>query len=156
MPEDRSDEDATPPSEEDAAASSDGDGTEPPPGSFDTTPDAQAPTADLRAGEESSERLDAAFALLADSVRRDALYHLAENDGRTIPVESLAEAVASKRVRGDAADARSLAVELHHAHLPKLESHGVVQYDPSRRSVEYRGHEWLKEWLDHARQAESK
>ncbi|UPV73987.1 hypothetical protein M0R89_15785 [Halorussus limi] len=156
MPDDPSDGEATPSSEESDASD----------GGFGATADAQAPTADLRTGEESSERLDAAFALLAHSVRRDALYHLAESDAAALSVESLAEAVASKRASEEqnedatdgtsesATDTSSLAVELHHAHLPKLESHGVVRYDPADRSVEYRGHEWLDEWLEHARRAE--
>ncbi|UPW00031.1 hypothetical protein M0R88_16135 [Halorussus gelatinilyticus] len=145
MPDDRSDGGATPPSEEGPNTSG--------------TP--RVPTADLRTGEESSEKLDAAFALLADPLRRDALVRLAESDETVLSLDSLAAAVASKRWDAagdrtfeDVTEARSLAVELHHAHLPKLESHGVVRYDPTERSVEYLGREWLDEWLDHVRQAE--
>ncbi|WP_135851057.1 DUF7344 domain-containing protein [Halorussus salinus] len=145
MSEEPSEEGATPPSEE------------------RTVPTVNAaPTADLRTGEESSEKLDAAFALLADPVRRAALATLAEGDETVYAVDSLATAVASKRQAANAGDrtfedatrARSLAVELHHRHLPKLESHGVVRYDPAERSVEYLGREWLDEWLDHVRQTE--
>jgi len=141
-----SEDGSTPPSEERAAPTANA-----------------APTADLRTGEESSEKLDAAFALLADPVRRAALVALAESDETVYALDSLATAVASKRQAANAGDrtfedatrARSLAVELHHRHLPKLESHGVVRYDPAERSVEYRGREWLDEWLDHVRQADS-
>lgn len=126
------------------------------------SPNARAPTADLRTGEESSEKLDAAFALLADSVRRDTLALLAESDEAVWALDSLAAAVASRRRTEDEGDrsfedatrARSLAVELHHRHLPKLESHGVVRYDPTEQSVAYRGREWLDEWLDFVRQAD--
>ncbi|NHN58935.1 MULTISPECIES: hypothetical protein [Halorussus] len=112
------------------------------------------PTADLRTGEARSEKLDAAFELLADPVRREALRHLGEADEDVLGLAALADAVAAGR-SDDAVEARSLAVELHHAHLPKLESHGVAAYDPERRTVEYRGREWLDEWVDHVRQVDS-
>jgi len=125
----------------------------------DPTPDA-APTADLRTGAEPSERLDAAFELLADPVRREVLYHLADADETSVAVSSLAEAVVREGEPGasdesGASGARSLAVELHHAHLPKLEAHGVVAYDPERRTVRYRSRPWLDEWLEHVRREES-
>lgn len=114
-----------------------------------------APTADLLTGEARSEKLDAAFELLADPVRRDALVHLDETDERTLGLAALADAVAGERTDAGEDDARSLTVELHHTHLPRLESHGVVAYDPESRTVRYRGREWLNEWLDHVRQVES-
>ena len=114
-----------------------------------------APTADLRTGEARSEKLDAAFELLADPVRRDALAHLDEADEPTLGLAPLADAVADQRTDVDEADARSLTFDLHHEHLPKLESHGVVAYDPESQTVRYRGREWLDEWLDHVRHLDS-
>ncbi|WP_435177984.1 DUF7344 domain-containing protein [Halorussus sp. AFM4] len=113
------------------------------------------PTADLRTGEAASEKLDAAFELLADPVRRDALARLDDADGGALGLAPLADAVAAERSGDDGVDARSLAVELHHSHLPKLESHGAVAYDVESRTVRYRGREWLDEWLDHVRRVES-
>jgi DNA-binding transcriptional ArsR family regulator len=181
---------------------------------------AEAPTADLQTGTESSETLDAAFELLADPLRRDALDRLdGAEDGR-LDLSTLAAAVASEAsaddstpeatwlddgladaepagdgwngaelADGELADAelagdgwngaeladgdpaddptaagrgtdrtdpRSVVVELHHVHLPMLESHGVVAYDPEDRTVRYRERAWLTEWLDHVRcEAES-
>lgn len=112
------------------------------------------PTADLRTGEARSEKLDAAFELLADPVRREAICHLDEADEDALGLAALADAVAAAG-SDDAIDARSLAIELRHTHLPKLESHGVAAYDPERRTVEYRGREWLDEWVDHVRQVDS-
>ncbi|WP_321112745.1 DUF7344 domain-containing protein [Halorussus salinisoli] len=110
-----------------------------------------APTADLHTGEEPSEKLDAAFELLAEPLRRDALYHLADEE--SVGLDSLAEDIAAKL--DDETDAQSLTVELHHVHLPKLESHGVVAYDPERGTVRYRSRAWLDEWLEHVRREES-
>ncbi|MFC4450200.1 DUF7344 domain-containing protein [Halorussus aquaticus] len=121
-----------------------------------------APTANLLTGDEPSEKLDAAFDLLADPLRREALSHLraVENEDRDgesdLELSSLADAIAAERTPDDGdTDARSLAFHLHHSHLPKLESHGVVTYDSERRTVRYRGHAWLDEWLDHVERVAS-
>lgn len=133
-----------------------------------------APTADLRTGEESSEKLDAAFELLADPLRRDALARLDDVEDARLDLSTLAATVASSELSADDAasdatgasgtddeqsddgrsDVRSIALELHHVHLPKLESHGVVAYDPERRTVRYRERAWLNEWLEHVRREE--
>lgn len=148
-----------------------------------------APTADLRTGDESSEKLDAAFELLAAPLRRAALYYLAEVGGERLGLGTLADAVAARDPSGDGAasgatsatwnddeqvgderigderaddeqaddertDARSVAMELHHVHLPKLESHGVVAYDPEDRTVRFREQRWLTEWLEYVRSEE--
>lgn len=75
--------------------------------------------------------------LLASERRRVALSVLA---GRSTPVDlsELAATVAARETDTDADDARAVervAVALHHAHLPKLDDFGVVDYDPEARRV---------------------
>lgn len=45
-------------------------------------------------------------------------------------------------------DPTSLALRLHHIDLPKLEEHGVVEFDADSGRVRYRSHERIESVLD--------
>lgn len=84
----------------------------------------------------------AMFELLADSTRRRLLIQLCDqpsvdvSDGFLIRGGSEAVSVRSGQqgvVGRGRADTR--AVELHHHHLPKLDSHGVIEWDRETRTV---------------------
>jgi hypothetical protein len=83
------------------------------------------------------QSLDATLALLNDH-RRHVVDCLAEREC-PVPLESLAEAVATREADADAGDARldgdEIASPLHHTHLPKLAAAGVVEYDAEERTV---------------------
>ena len=73
--------------------------------------------------------------LLADDVRREALSVLQRVDG-TVTLMDIAHTVwATTAVRDDQPDIESVQIRLHHAHLPKLESYGLITYDASRKEV---------------------
>lgn len=75
--------------------------------------------------------------LLASEQRRMALEIL---KGRTAPVdlEDLAAGIAGREDGADAADEEAVehvAVQLHHAHLPKMAELGIIDYDPDTNRI---------------------
>lgn len=89
-------------------------------------------------GETSGVATSAAYELLARGRRRRVLDHLRDADD-AIHLAELAEAVAAVEADGDPADDHVARVEtsLYHAHLPKLDDAGVVQFstNPGRVSL---------------------
>jgi hypothetical protein len=76
--------------------------------------------------------------LLASERRRTVLAILDERPG-PIDLDELAEAVVTRGRDADTPGERErerTAVELHHAHLPKMDALGVVDYDPDANRVE--------------------
>lgn len=67
---------------------------------------------------------------IAHRHRRRALARLAEG-GRRIPVRELADDVAAR----DRADPEQVATRLYHAHLPRLDDAGLVEFDPAAPAV---------------------
>ncbi|MFC7068640.1 DUF7344 domain-containing protein [Halobaculum lipolyticum] len=77
------------------------------------------------------------YALLA-SDRRRAVMAVVENRCRSLGLEQLAANVA-EALEGEEFDPgalRSLAIELHHVHLPKLSDAGLLDYDPAANWVD--------------------
>ncbi|WP_265111677.1 DUF7344 domain-containing protein [Halosolutus halophilus] len=76
--------------------------------------------------------LDTIYGLLAASWRRYILYYLLDNDRANVEGLSLQLAAWENDEPVTAvseADRKDVVVSLLHSHLPKLESHGVVEYD---------------------------
>lgn len=76
------------------------------------------------------------YELLANERRRRTLAILAERD-EAISLEELASELANRA--GDesgAAGATDAAIGLHHIHLPKLDTVGLIDYDPETHNVE--------------------
>lgn len=80
----------------------------------------------------------AIFDLLSDRRRRYALHYLSEQVG-AVELSDLAEQVAL--CEGDPSTDRfeRVCTGLFHSHLPRMEDAGVVQYDPTRETVELTG-----------------
>lgn len=78
--------------------------------------------------------------LLAHPRRRAVVQYLVENDGKRVHLEELAETIAADsgtaRVSHES-DTTPIHVELHHTHLPKLASAGIIEYDAERTTVRY-------------------
>ncbi|AQL42514.1 hypothetical protein BV210_07225 [Halorientalis sp. IM1011] len=68
---------------------------------------------------------------------RSVLTACAPGERTTLSV--LAVAVTVSERGGEAVDYGSVRAMLHHVHLPKLDAAGVVDYDPTTRTVRYRG-----------------
>ena len=70
--------------------------------------------------------IDEHFEALADEQRREVLLTILERnpqDDRTV--------TAAVRAEG----ARTATTELHHAHLPKLEDYGLIEWDRGRNEI---------------------
>ena len=95
---------------------------------------------------------DELFDVLADLHRRTVLFHLRQHRVATIDelVDVFIEVGADDAGAVDPdPDPVSVQTSLLHSHLPKLEDHGLVTYDPDERTVEstaLRGA--IGEWLD--------
>jgi len=94
----------------------------------------------------NEERLDAVFEVLADARRRRIIRILRTQDGDTIPVPALAQALASREPGESEPD--QLTISLRHVHLPKLDATGVVEYTAERAQVRYVGPSLVERLLD--------
>ncbi|WP_202614413.1 DUF7344 domain-containing protein [Halostella litorea] len=104
-------------------------------------------------GGTTPPSLDTVFDLLSDRRRRYALYHLVEAGPTTVEYTSLAERVADWEADGDEASAdrvETVAADLYHSHLPKLDAENVVDFDPRSGVVRYRGQPTVEEYAEHA------
>lgn len=98
----------------------------------------------------TNQSLDACLDLVSDGRRRRVIQHLRHETDGTTTVEDLVDRIhhggsaSDDRIR----DRERLAIQLHHAHLPKLQDHGVVEYDPGNGAVRYQPSDQLEEVLD--------
>jgi len=88
---------------------------------------------------------DAVFDLLSSSRRRYVLFHLC-NGAPTVHITELARELAAVEMGVDPAtlsetDVRRVYISLYQTHIPKLEAHGLVSFDPDERLVELAGDE---------------
>jgi len=80
------------------------------------------------------------FELLAHERRRKTIQVLEDECGTTLDREELAQRVATVEAPGDAPTdrlVRRVELSLHHKHLPMLDEHGVVDYDPQSGLTTY-------------------
>jgi hypothetical protein len=101
--------------------------------------------------------LDAYLDLLSDSQRRAVLREMHHAPADSITFEQLVERFSesdSDQLLGDGgsetnADERvGIATQLHHTHLPKLDAHDIVEYDPDAGHIEYDPPEEFEEVLE--------
>lgn len=79
------------------------------------------------------------FDLLADERRRHLLYFLIEEaGGEARPVE-VADHLCSAPAATGSSDPDAVLVELHHRHLPRMESAGLIEYEGRDGPVRYLG-----------------
>lgn len=93
---------------------------------------------------------DALLQLVADRRRRQAIHHLRhEADGNTT-IDDLVDRMHDGGLDADGhpTDREQLAIQLYHAHLPKLADYGVVEFEPENGAIRYRPDEQFETVLD--------
>lgn len=90
---------------------------------------------------DTSERLDELLTALADQHRRRTLYYLQQENRAEL--DELAAAIAAWLHDGPECKlpdetVEKAKIELHHVHLPKLDTADVIEYDPRSSAAVYR------------------
>jgi hypothetical protein len=99
---------------------------------------------------------DRLFSLLSTARRRYALYCITETPTPALSTTDLVDELAA--LEGRASDEipprDEIELTLRHTHLPKLSAAGVIDYDPERSVIRYRGGRRVDRWLDRTMAAE--
>lgn len=98
----------------------------------------------------TTRSLDALLQLVADGHRRQAIQQLRQETDGEATIDELVDRLLGDESRSDdnTVDREQLAMQLYHAHLPKLADHGVVEFEPENRSVRYQPDEQIETVLD--------
>lgn len=93
--------------------------------------------------------LDAWLELVASQRRRRIIRQLRNGTDGETTVDDLVDRLHEPGSgNGHRPARRELEIELHHHHLPKLDDHGVVDYDRDTGSVRYRPDDGLEAVVD--------
>jgi DNA-binding transcriptional ArsR family regulator len=94
--------------------------------------------------------VDDAVDVLTSPDRRRVLEYLDDESVESTTVTGLASHLASLESgsTSQSRDERSYETRLHHIHLPKLDDHGILEYDPRSNAVRYRPNARVEEMLD--------
>jgi hypothetical protein len=94
--------------------------------------------------------LDALLELVADGHRRQTIQYLRQEANGTTSIDDLLDRIHTddSRTPDHPTDRERLAIQLYHAHLPKLADQGVVEFDPENRAVRYQPNEAFEKVLD--------
>lgn len=91
--------------------------------------------------------------ILNDQLRSNIIAILSEQRSTTT-LENLADEVLVREGRKESnrrKDRLKLLTELHHIHLPKLASVGLLHYDSDQQIIQYRENERVESWLETVR-----
>lgn len=94
---------------------------------------------------------DEVLLALADPQRRIVLRALVDEFPSEVSVDALEEVVA-RELEGQPPSLRStstIAIQLRHVHLPRLDEVGLCTYDADRECVAYRGDEFVETLLEY-------
>ena len=103
----------------------------------------------------TNHSLDACLRLVADRQRRRAIHHLRHETNGATTVDDLVDQMhsrASDAKNGPLQDRETLAIQLHHTHLPQLADHGVVDFEHTTGAVRYHPDEQVETILDSLRE----
>lgn len=95
-----------------------------------------------------------ALNVLKSPDRRRILEYLDDESVESTTVEELASHLATAESdpdRSESRDERTLAMRLHHIHLPKLDDHGVLEYEPRSNAVRCRSDAHVEKLTDRLR-----
>lgn len=94
---------------------------------------------------------DDVLSVLAVETRRYALRYFLESAEHTATLDDVAGYVAGRLGNLSEESRQRTRINLHHVHLPKLASAGLVDYESRTSTVRYRGHpfaEKIVEWCE--------
>ncbi|UPV76452.1 hypothetical protein M0R89_20025 (plasmid) [Halorussus limi] len=99
---------------------------------------------------DDSDSVDRSMSLLASKERREVIGYFDRNDVESATIEVLTDHLEGTKVETDGGtpSTRAAKAKLHHVHLPKLEAHGVVEYDARSGEVRYRPDERVEAILE--------
>lgn len=83
----------------------------------------------------NSKTIDGLFDLFSDERRRNLCLHVAKTEKTAFSLDELVDQVAKRESKaGEGTEERRTRIEaeLYHAHLPKMEDVGLVEYDGAR------------------------
>jgi hypothetical protein len=86
----------------------------------------------------TGENADEVYDALGHHLRRESIRFLEEQPGERTSVSGL---VTHLEQRGATGDTERVRMQLHHAHLPKLDDLGWLDFESERGEVTYHGHE---------------
>ena len=99
----------------------------------------------------AGQTLDECLTLLADRCRRRVVHQLRHEITGKTTMDDLVDRMYSDKVQFDDSrgmDREQLAIQLYHTSLPKLEAHGVVEYDRGSGTVRYQSDDQIEAVLD--------
>ena len=96
--------------------------------------------------------VNGAMELLSDKSRRIVLKYLRDQPDHGASFEELVAHLSRRAALVEERDQRSarFKIALHHLHLPKLDNHGVLDYDGRSGAVRYHPNERVERLLDAA------
>jgi len=96
--------------------------------------------------DSSNEGVDRSVghSILASPIRRAVLRDLQDRESDTVAVKSLVHSVPTQLPDDEN---QSLRVTLHHTHLPKLDTEGIVDYNADQQAVSYIGDPTVEQLL---------
>lgn len=99
---------------------------------------------------------DRLFELLSNRWRRYALYCFVGQSDSKVTTSTLVDELTAieRRTSAQECSRREIELSLRHTHLPKLAETPVIDYDPDRSEVVYRGGPRLEAWVEMARESE--
>lgn len=106
----------------------------------------------------SGSDFDKLFSVMANQRRRYVLYYLHDTARDAVECSKLAEVVAQwETATGDEPSddhQEEVKIALQHNHLPKMEAHGIIDYDPRSEMIRYRDDLSKQGWLEEAKTEE--
>lgn len=94
---------------------------------------------------EKSPKIDDILDTLAHHLRREVIHYF--ENVTTDDVASIGAVTAHIDGRIPTTDSSEVRAALHHAHLPKLEARGWLDYDARNGDIRYHGHEDAEQLL---------
>ncbi|WP_254544877.1 DUF7344 domain-containing protein [Halomarina pelagica] len=94
--------------------------------------------------------LDTLLQLVADRRRRQVIHHLRHEANGKTTIDDLVDRLhnGGSDAVDQPTDRKQLAIQLYHAHLPKLADQGVVDFDPENGAIQYRSDDQFETILD--------